>query len=418
MKKLFTILVSLFVLTSLNAQLLTENFNYSGALTSNGWAAHSAGGTNVISTGTGLIFANYSGSGVGNAAIVKGSGEDINKTFSSSPNSGTVYVSFLVAVNDTLTTTGDYFTGIYATATTFFARTFVKKNADNTFEFGIGKASASATAPVSPVYTSGSYSFGTTYLVAIKYEYLSGSSSDDIASIFVFSAAPPTTEPVATLTNNVGSDAATLTGVILRQGTAANKVGVTVDAIHAGTTWSTIIPVELVDFQAHKENKSTKLVWQTATELNNSHYDIERSSEGKTFEKIGKTMGLGNSQQSRSYTFMDEKPNNGINYYRLRQVDLDGKATISKTVTVNFDHKTALKIYPSLANDKINIDIHAIEGVSNLSVINASGQVVKSEKVQITEGSLSLNINDLPNGIYFIELSSKIGKWMERFEKQ
>lgn len=180
----------------------------------------------------------------------------------------------------------------------------------------------------------------------------------------------------------------------------------------------TAIPVELVDFKAQKGNSKVNLEWQTATELNNAYYEIERSSEGKTFEKIGEISGYGNSNVTRTYSFIDEKPNTDVNYYRLRQVDFDGKATVSKTVSVNFGKNTTVKVYPNIAKDQINVELNSENGTSDLFVVNQLGQVVKSQKLQNTEGVRTLNISDLPNGFYFINIVSKNGNVTQRFEKQ
>lgn len=182
-------------------------------------------------------------------------------------------------------------------------------------------------------------------------------------------------------------------------------------------TAETAIPVELVKFTAQKEKSAAKLAWTTATELNNAFYAIERSTDGKDFEKIGEVSGYGNSQQLRNYTFMDEKPSNTVNYYRLRQVDLDGKETVSKTVSVNFDKNASIKVYPAIASDKINVEINA-DGGADLTIVNMMGQVVKSQKVANTEGVLPISISDLPNGSYIIHMVSKTGEMTQRFEKQ
>ncbi len=180
----------------------------------------------------------------------------------------------------------------------------------------------------------------------------------------------------------------------------------------------TTIPVELVDFKAQKQNTAVKLAWSTATELNNAYYAIERSDNAKTFEKIGEVSGYGNSQQARSYTFMDEKPMNVVNYYRLRQVDFDGKETVYKTVSVHFGQSTTTKVYPTVAKDKINIEFSGDNGATDLMVVNLLGQVVKAQKLQNTEGVFPVNISDLPNGSYIVRLVSKNGSVSQRFEKQ
>lgn len=178
------------------------------------------------------------------------------------------------------------------------------------------------------------------------------------------------------------------------------------------------IPVELLDFKAQKENATVKLLWSTASELNNAYYAIERSENGKTFDKIGEINGYGNSNTLKSYQYMDEKPMNTVNYYRLRQVDFDGKETVYKTVSVNFGKNTTTKVYPSTAKDKINVEVSGDNGASDLLVVNLLGQVVKAQKLQNTEGVFPVNISDLPNGSYIMRIVSKNENVSQRFEKQ
>ncbi len=181
---------------------------------------------------------------------------------------------------------------------------------------------------------------------------------------------------------------------------------------------SPTIPVELIDFKAQKVNQAVKLLWSTATELNNAFYAIERSENGKSFDKIGEINGYGNSNVLKTYQFIDEKPMSTVNYYRLRQVDFDGKETVYKTVSVNFGKNTTTKVYPSIAKDKINVEVIGDKGVSDLLVVNLLGQVVKAQKLQNTEGVFPVNISDLPNGSYIMRLVSKNESVSQRFEKQ
>ncbi len=174
----------------------------------------------------------------------------------------------------------------------------------------------------------------------------------------------------------------------------------------------------MLDFKAQKENQTVKLLWSTATELNNAYYAIERSANGKSFEKIGEINSYGNSNMLKSYQFVDEKPMSTVNYYRLRQVDFDGKETVYKTVSVNFGKNTTTKVYPTVAKDKINVEISGDYGVTDLLVVNLLGQVVKSQKLQNTEGVTPINISDLPNGSYIMRIVSKNENISQRFEKQ
>ncbi|MBU6177556.1 MAG: hypothetical protein KGO80_07305, partial [Bacteroidetes bacterium] len=151
--------------------LSVNNFNFSGALTSNGWIAHSAGGTNPISTTTGLTFNNYSGSGIGNAASIKSvnSSEDVNITFSPQNTNGqTIYASFLVNVNDASTSkSGDYFFHLgqpsspNTTFTLFTARVFARI-VGGIVNFGVSNNNTAT-------YGTTSYAKDTTYLIILKY---------------------------------------------------------------------------------------------------------------------------------------------------------------------------------------------------------------------------------------------------------
>jgi len=130
--------------------LLAEDFTYAAgsALTSNGWTAHSAGGTNAIVTSApGLTLTGYPGSGVGNAVTLTTSGEDDNRTFATQ-TSGSVYAAFLVTVTDAaVDPIGGYFfhLGPDPVGTTFRARVFIKKDASNNIAFGISKVAGSGT---------------------------------------------------------------------------------------------------------------------------------------------------------------------------------------------------------------------------------------------------------------------------------
>ena len=159
MKKLYTLLVLFsFGFTFGQVNYLVEHFNYAAAapLTSNGWTAHSAGTTSPILVSTaGLNFSGYVGSGVGNAALVNNTGEDLNKPFGADITSGSIYTSFLVSVTATTPLVYFFHLGYYATPTApvytalnsaYRARTFIAPGTDPTTQFKLGLAfNASAT---------------------------------------------------------------------------------------------------------------------------------------------------------------------------------------------------------------------------------------------------------------------------------
>ena len=169
-----------------------------------------------------------------------------------------------------------------------------------------------------------------------------------------------------------------------------------------------VLGVELKDIIISKNNTSTKLTWQTATEQNNSHFSVERSQDGFAFDKIGEVKGAGTSTKAKDYNFVDNAPMKGTNYYQLRQVDFDGKETISKTVAVNFDGKVGkAKVYPTVVKDMLTVEL-ASDVATDISVRDVTGRVILSKN---TEGAFSttLDLGAAANGLYFITVQSNQG---------
>lgn len=238
MKRIYFLLVFLMASGSIFSQLLMENFEYTAgqALTANTWTAHSGAGTNAISVvSPGLTYTGHPGSGVGNAASMINTGEDVNKTFSGPVTSGSVYASFLV--NFSAVQTGDYFTGFLQSTSVFPVRVYAKTDGAGGFFFGVSKGSSTA------VYETNARALNTTYLVVIKYTFNTGSTTDDEINLWV-NPALGGTETTATIpgVTSTGGDATTIGAFMLRQGSATSAPTQKVDAILAGTTWESVTP--------------------------------------------------------------------------------------------------------------------------------------------------------------------------------
>jgi len=224
---------------SSSAQLLTEDFSYTAGtlLTANGWTAHSGSGTNAITVNASSIsYPGYASSGVGNEVTLTTSGEDDNKSFTTQ-SSGSVYAAFIVNITSA-TTTGDYFFHFCQSsgsgAAGFFGRVFVKKDASNNLAFGLSKSAGTA------VYSSFSYSLGTSYLVVLKYTF-NASASDDVAYLFI-NPTIGSTEPLPLLTTtDVATDATGIPAIALRQGSASNAPGLKLDGIRVSNIWADVV---------------------------------------------------------------------------------------------------------------------------------------------------------------------------------
>ena len=241
--KLFTFIFTLFLVAGLNAQVLfVEDFNYTAgdSLGAHGWVSFSGGATNVLGVvAPGLTFTGYSGSNVGNAALVKPTGQDAYKQLTNPDSVGTFYISMMVKV-DSMKTAGDYFFALLpSNSTTLYAARLYAKDSSG-LRFGIIKSTV-ANGPL--VYTADTYTLGTTYLLVVKYKFNTGSTTDDEISLFVFPSTIPATEPVPAVGPVTGltTDMTNLGRIALRQGTAANAPYLTVDGFKISKSWTSVI---------------------------------------------------------------------------------------------------------------------------------------------------------------------------------
>ena len=173
---------------------------------------------------------------------------------------------------------------------------------------------------------------------------------------------------------------------------------------------SGVVPVQLINFEVIKKEQSVCLSWTTASENNNNQFFIEQSTNGVDFITIGLVKGNGTTVSLSSYKFEDTKPANGMNYYRLRQTDNNGKITFSNVKSIKFTHG-GIEILSNPVHDFITIRIDDIAEVY-IRMYNANGQQVLSGKLN---GQQRFDISKFPSGIYFIKTSSaKEGKFIKQ----
>ncbi len=121
-----------------------------------------------------------------------------------------------------------------------------------------------------------------------------------------------------------------------------------------------VLPVELLDFTAQKKDKTVDLNWQTASEKDNAGFELERSSDTEDWARIGFVESQGNSNGLQEYSHLDIAPLSGNNYYRLKQIDLDGQFEYSTIRHVLFieDNTVALSVYPNPSSGQFTISIN------------------------------------------------------------
>lgn len=155
-------------------------------------------------------------------------------------------------------------------------------------------------------------------------------------------------------------------------------------------TGSSPLPVELTSFDGTKCSNSVCLHWETATEINNHHFLIEKSADGIMFENIGQVDAKsinGNSTQQLNYTFKDDKPFNGVSYYRLNQFDIDGKSKKSTIISVEFDAEKNVSfiVYPNPNKGEFNVDFSGLENNHELgvSMLDMQGKTVYHNDIDL-----------------------------------
>ncbi len=212
--------------------------------------------------------------------------------------------------------------------------------------------------------------------------------------------------PIAGATN-LGSNVYQFAGITA----LANNLRFTLGTIN---TAQTPLPIKLVNFMATEvNNRYVKLNWQTASEVNNDYFTIERSQNGNSWKKVIDIDGMGNSSSLLSYSTIDDNSDIGVSYYRLKQTDFDGQFEYSKIISVNLGtlENSELEIYPNPTNSQITITGNIFE-LGKIEIYNVLGQNVTSFTTQINynESKLIMDLSNLNKGIYYIKTKSTANK--------
>lgn len=174
----------------------------------------------------------------------------------------------------------------------------------------------------------------------------------------------------------------------------------------ASVTTAIVLSVKMLPLTGEPEGKSNKLKWTTLTETNNKGFTVERSSDGRAFATVGfvptKAAG-GNSTQNTSYQFTDAQPY-GQTFYRLKQVDIDGRYSYSNTIVIK-TKATVLSIYPNPASRTIHIEKN--KKITGIRILEITGKTVKQ---LLPSSNSNYDISSISPGVYFFEVSSEDGK--------
>jgi hypothetical protein len=171
------------------------------------------------------------------------------------------------------------------------------------------------------------------------------------------------------------------------------------------------LPVELLNFNGTCNEGIVNLAWQTASEFNSSHFDVEKSTDGETWRAIATIPSAGTSNELLTYQAMDNSGTNGSNYYRLRQVDNDGKVKLYDPINVSCVETTAgyFTSYPNPSGNEFQVVVNnkEIMGTCTLNIVDAQGKVINQRSIEMKEGINMFVISETLNpGIYFLNITN------------
>jgi hypothetical protein len=187
--------------------------------------------------------------------------------------------------------------------------------------------------------------------------------------------------------------------------------------LHTQNISNAALPIHLVRFTGKRVENTSVLNWTTLSEQNNAYFEIEHSKDARNFtivsDKIQTKANNGNSNTTLNYEFVDKLPNEGHNYYRLKQTDRDGKISMSKNVVdVYFGDETMVTMYPNPATSELNVDINIVKATNaKMKIMDATGRVVKQIDMNLKAGGnqTKVSLEGLSDGMYMVNISNDKG---------
>ncbi|HTI89872.1 MAG TPA: LamG domain-containing protein [Puia sp.] len=235
--------------------------------------------------------------------------------------------------------------------------------------------------------------------IANNYNNTLSGTETNLVSQFSFDQGVPDQDNTGMLTafDNVASNNGSLANFQL-SGTTSNF------NLHTLINVASPLPITLTKFTAQRSGSEGLLQWQTAQEENSRDFTIERSGDGKTYTTIGVVAAAGKSSAALDYSFTDLAPLHSINYYRLKQSDLDDKHTYSPVRTLNFSESSRLGWY---STGKLSVEVSLLQGNNeSYSLSDISGRTLRQG--QLSDGKTE--VSHLPAGVYVVRVVTKVGE--------
>jgi hypothetical protein len=186
-----------------------------------------------------------------------------------------------------------------------------------------------------------------------------------------------------------------------------------------------VLPVDLISFDAEWVNApdQSKVIWQTATEVNVSHFEVERSYDTYNFHSIGSIEGAGNSNQIINYSFNDNHVStqkfHGYVYYRLKGIDFDGSYKYSNIIPLAFDEGEGIivHVYPNPSKDRVFIKVSGPTSKLDVAIRDVLGKKIHEQSFEGLD-KIELDFRSFSKGVYFISVVDRVSNHHEVFQIQ
>lgn len=172
--------------------------------------------------------------------------------------------------------------------------------------------------------------------------------------------------------------------------------------LHGGNNF--ILPLTLLEFTGHRNGPIVSLSWKTENEQNSSHFELQRSIDGIGFSSLG-TITAFNSSGAHAYSFDDLHPLKAVSFYRLKQVDRDGRISFSRVIRITMnDGSDALRVWPNPVKEELFIEYTGTRGMVQIRIFDSKGALMRSASTR-SSANMLINVQSLATGMYWIELN-------------
>lgn len=189
-------------------------------------------------------------------------------------------------------------------------------------------------------------------------------------------------------------------------------------------TRNAVLPIELIAFSGQTTGTANLLKWSTESERDNDYFALMVSKDGRDFQEIARVAGAGTTSKQQAYQFKDEFPISNLTYYRLDQYDFNGKMTQSEVISIQnktLNNFSITSFYPNPTNGKASIQFSVNKvGAMDYQVVGLNGKLILQDKFQSQLGinQLNLDLENTPNGVYFLKMQNGDSEAIFKFIKK